>query len=350
MLNKQVKARIARNKQKRKMPMWKREMRAFLISQLPPNQSALSSKHLDVSTLYAAQVLEQIKAQQAKATDLFEKLRVWTRHDWNAFIRSGDVDYANYLGLRNLYHSVLGAREATRALLTMPFDARMVRRRELLKGLTQEQINRAYRKSSLASVTIDGKEYAVSPLTGGTLIPRDPVFPEARKHIFGTIQTFSFRDSPTLNSQELGRIERPLTTETLRVRSIDTDLTGDELITAFASWYERRYRKSVTTEEAVAEVARIGEKQANDVLRQELIRNRTRVNGDPWSELRVVTQPTADDYYNRVLHRPRVLDSKGEREMTEAEWDLWKQYQDHLKSGAVEWQPGFAPTPKKEGE
>lgn len=158
-------------------------------------------------------------------------------------------------------------------------------------------------------------------------------------------------DSDAFNLQSLGRLKRPLTTETLRVRSIDTDLTGDELVDVVIARHERLYKKTPTREETVAEITRIGEQELNNRLRQELVRDRTRANGDPWSELRVVLQPTADDYYNRVLHRPLVRDSKGEREMTETEWDLWKQYQDYLKSGAVEWQPGFAPiTPEKEGE
>ena len=100
MLSKQVKQRIAYNKTKRQVPGWKREMRAFFISQLPPAQSILSSKHFVVKvSVLGDDVLTQ-EYQNKQADETFNKITTWTRHDWHAYIRSGDEAYAQYVDRR----------------------------------------------------------------------------------------------------------------------------------------------------------------------------------------------------------------------------------------------------------
>jgi hypothetical protein len=116
MLSKQVKQRIAINKTKHKVPGWKRDMRDFFISQLPPVQSVLSSKHFDVviTTLgenkhfdvvitMLGEKVEMPQYQHQETTEIFRKIRTWTRQQWQAFIRSGDVSYSQYLARRQIF-------------------------------------------------------------------------------------------------------------------------------------------------------------------------------------------------------------------------------------------------------
>jgi hypothetical protein len=116
MLSKQVKQRIAINKTKHKVPGWKRDMRDFFISQLPPVQSVLSSKHFDVviTTLgenkhfdvvitTLGEKVEMPQYQHQETTEIFRKIRTWTRQQWQAFIRSGDVSYSQYLARRQIF-------------------------------------------------------------------------------------------------------------------------------------------------------------------------------------------------------------------------------------------------------
>jgi hypothetical protein len=103
MLSKQVKQRIAINKTKHKVPGWKRDMRDFFISQLPPVQSVLSSKHFDVVITMLGEKVEMPQYQHQETTEIFRKIRTWTRQQWQAFIRSGDVSYSQYLARRQIF-------------------------------------------------------------------------------------------------------------------------------------------------------------------------------------------------------------------------------------------------------
>lgn len=164
MLSKQAKTRIALNKTKRTVPGWKRDMRVFFISQLPPSQTYLSGKHL---TNVLTEVGEVGSERDTKAKEIFTKLRTWTRHDWQAFIHSGDADYVRYVELRS----------------------RLERRRLIVKSMTQEQINRAYGEPV---IDITGDVPQLDP--GVLAVLRDPVISERRRLDFGTIKTFSYRD------------------------------------------------------------------------------------------------------------------------------------------------------------
>lgn len=99
MLSKQVKARIANNKQRRTVPMWKRAMRAFFISQLPASQSVLSSKHFDVlmTVVEVEAAAKELVSRSVRANEIFAKMSTWTRHDWYAFTQSGDEHYSQYI-------------------------------------------------------------------------------------------------------------------------------------------------------------------------------------------------------------------------------------------------------------
>ncbi|BDD79821.1 hypothetical protein [Burkholderia phage FLC9] len=400
MLSKQVKRRIARNKFMRNHPKWRQDIDWYIRLELGClQQRRLSSKHLE----NAAERIAEIDATIKKVIGM----KKWTRLQWRAFqadmARKMNEPGASLDGhtpelvdsnvllnalpsckcgkfiggynvgvvcdvchttvkradpvqpgdLKSLYDSTIAARSAATELVgSLPLSDRFAVRRKILESFTtQEQIDRAYRGSAV-------NLQSLGRLKRPVVLPADPA--QLAKDFEGDVLNRNLgleQRNPSLKRKHVFSGEplpfsfRPAHGEVLRVRSINTDITGDELVTQYAGWYERRYHETLTQEEVVAEVQRVGEKQANEQLRQELIRNRTRLNGDPWSELRVVLQPTADRYYERVLHRPRVRDSKGEREMTETEWNLWEQYQHLLESGAVEWQPGFVPTPlKKEGE
>jgi len=100
MLSKQVKQRIARNKDMRRIPKWRRCMHNFLTSQLPPAQSHLSSKHFGINITDVEAAAKQLASENARADEIFRRLKTWKARDWRAFERSGDEDLRMYNAVR----------------------------------------------------------------------------------------------------------------------------------------------------------------------------------------------------------------------------------------------------------
>lgn len=386
MLSKQVKDRIRLNKYRHRCPKWIQELNWHFSREMGVlQQRRLSSKHLVVN---AAHAIAEIDRQMDALLKDNERAQFFTRQEWRQY----EADFrakreAEWAVLRQIARSsqydrqTLGRglrptmdvqlRDGTPAKLHLTPDPEQLEKDfegDLLNALPSCECGKTIGEYNLGvgctscgtevRRRTESNEVVVSPSGGGLVTIggkrffvasklSDEARPETeeqgeqsplpfRKHVFGSQPSFSYRPSK----------------EVLKVRSIDTDLTGEELVEAVIKQRARRlHQDNPSREEAVAEIARRGEKQVNEMLRQERIRDRTRFYGDPWNDLRIVTQATSDEYYDNVLRRPVVRDSQGEREMTEMEWQTWKLSKIALDNGAVEWQPGFAQTtPKKQGE
>jgi hypothetical protein len=358
MQSKRVKVRIASNKQKRKVPMWKHQMRAFFISQLPPSQSVLSSKHFVVKVTAVGEKVLTEEYQSQRADEIFHKMATWTRHDWNAFIRSGDADYGRYIGYRGLYHSMVASRLAAKQLLTTPtpIGERLSERRKLIRGLTQGQINKGYGLPKIELPSCECGEMVGAHNVG---------------LVCATCNTEVKVTSPILQMQQIDRAKRVVVLPA-DLEQLEKDFEGDEinmdlvidarnptldifgreddykkspdleehaeLVTKLIARHQKLYGKTPTEAEAAAEVNRLGHENVKRILREEQLRDEERQRGDDST----FTRMPGLDYH------PKVIDADlAERNATPFEQQQIDLIKKHLDSPGVEW---ISLIPKKEGE